>query len=231
VTAVQANVVHFRRYGKKGDTIPIESVADGWAVRDRFLEIKTAEDLRSFLDDFGQFRTRIPEGTMTLTDVLRWQAAIRWLLSTPPRKWGWIVEDRVDHPFSLDKHGKKQLDYGPVMSFGEDIYSEFAQSSRLAIRFQWATRLGNKGEKKGKEIGQQKAYIMTEHGSTAILATIYVDHLRNAEFGICARKDCLKPYEITSKRKRKYCGNACAHLVGMRRTRAKKKSRTRGKRQ
>lgn len=66
---------------------------------------------------------------------------------------------------------------------------------------------------------------------TAILATVHIDHLRGAKFKFCARKDCGRPYEITSRHRRKFCSMYCAHFTGVRRSRAKKKkslSRIRG---
>jgi hypothetical protein len=60
---------------------------------------------------------------------------------------------------------------------------------------------------------------------TAILATIYVDHLHGTKFGFCKRDDCRNPYKIESKHIRKYCSQYCAHLESLRRMRARSRKR------
>ncbi|HEV2021840.1 MAG TPA: hypothetical protein VGQ94_04870 [Terriglobales bacterium] len=79
----------------------------------------------------------------------------------------------------------------------------------LRVRFWW------KGTK-------HFAGILAEDSLTAILATIYVDHLRGAKFRFCARHDCRKPFELVSKHRRRYCSQYCAHFQSLRRLRAKK---------
>ena len=60
--------------------------------------------------------------------------------------------------------------------------------------------------------------------ASAIRATITLDHLGRARFGICKRHDCRRLFERISKQKRIYCGHACAHVANMReqRDRARK---------
>jgi hypothetical protein len=57
---------------------------------------------------------------------------------------------------------------------------------------------------------------------TAMLASIYIDHLRGAKFRICVRPDCARAFECTSKHRRRYCSTYCAHLESLRRLRARR---------
>jgi len=67
------------------------------------------------------------------------------------------------------------------------------------------------------------AYIETTDVVSSILTTIELDHVRGAKFGACARSDCPRFFEITSRHKRKYCTQYCAHLEAQRRVRKKQK--------
>lgn len=77
---------------------------------------------------------------------------------------------------------------------------------------------------KGK---QHTALILAKDTLTAMLATVYIDHLRGARFRFCARPDCRKPYEVTTRHKRKYCRMYCGHLESLRRSRARGRKRKR----
>jgi hypothetical protein len=66
--------------------------------------------------------------------------------------------------------------------------------------------------------GRAAQFIARETFS-AILATIYLDHLRGTRFRLCARPDCGRPYEIESRHTRKYCTQYCASLQSLRRVR------------
>jgi hypothetical protein len=56
---------------------------------------------------------------------------------------------------------------------------------------------------------------------SAIYYSIYLDHVRGAQYKFCARSDCAKPFELTSRHVRKYCSQYCAHLETVRRLRSK----------
>jgi hypothetical protein len=57
----------------------------------------------------------------------------------------------------------------------------------------------------------------------ALEATITIDHLSNAKFGICKRSDCRRLYVRETKQKRLYCTTRCAHLANVRKLRAEKR--------
>ena len=50
----------------------------------------------------------------------------------------------------------------------------------------------------------------------AIILTVHIDHLRRVRFKSCARPDCRKPFRLTSRHRRLYCGPYCGHLVAVR---------------
>jgi hypothetical protein len=60
---------------------------------------------------------------------------------------------------------------------------------------------------------------------TAVIATVYLDHLRGANYKFCALSDCRKPFELTSKHDRIYCSQRCAHLQTVRKQREQNRSR------
>ncbi|HTQ58049.1 MAG TPA: hypothetical protein VMI94_26475 [Bryobacteraceae bacterium] len=55
------------------------------------------------------------------------------------------------------------------------------------------------------------AAILADTTLQAIVASIEVDHLGNASFGVCARRNCGRIFEFTTKHKRKYCSKRCGH--------------------
>jgi hypothetical protein len=78
--------------------------------------------------------------------------------------------------------------------------------------------------------------VVVETASTldAILASVFVDHMRQAQFGFCARPDCRRQFELKSRHKRKYCSPDCGHVMAVRESRnrsvAKKTAARDGKR-
>ena len=76
------------------------------------------------------------------------------------------------------------------------------------------------------QFGQgRSAPFIARNTFSAILATIYLDHLRGARFRLCARPDCRKPYEIESNHERRYCTQYCASLESLRRKRSQANNR------
>ena len=77
-------------------------------------------------------------------------------------------------------------------------------------------------------------FAQTSDCKRAIEITITADHLKGAQFGVCARRDCNTIFEFRSGHARKFCTPECAHLMAVRksRERARKpntKQRRRGK--
>jgi hypothetical protein len=76
----------------------------------------------------------------------------------------------------------------------------------LEIRIQWDGK---------RFVGEIKEWSPLD----AILATVWIDKMTEAKFGLCARPDCRKIYPIKTRHKRKYCTQYCAHLEDVRRDR------------
>jgi hypothetical protein len=97
---------------------------------------------------------------------------------------------------------------------GLAILNAIAMSTRYTIEFRWTGSPAWNG-------AQHVALIETKDILATIVATIQIDHLRGAKFGICARADCPRFFEIKSRHIRKYCSYDCAHLETVRRSRQK----------
>lgn len=60
---------------------------------------------------------------------------------------------------------------------------------------------------------------------SAIHATITLDLLSAARFGVCSLDTCQKIFERKTKQKRSYCSNKCAHCANMRERRKNERNR------
>jgi len=61
--------------------------------------------------------------------------------------------------------------------------------------------------------------LLTDACQHAIRMTVTIDLLRRLTFKTCARRDCGLPFPVTSKHRREYCSQYCAHLESVRRSR------------
>jgi hypothetical protein len=78
--------------------------------------------------------------------------------------------------------------------------------------------------------GKESSILFIGHDVvTAILISIYLDHLRGARFRFCARPDCRMPFEIETRHARRYCREYCAHLESLRRMRRRQKRERRSR--
>jgi hypothetical protein len=57
----------------------------------------------------------------------------------------------------------------------------------------------------------------------AMETTITLDFARGLRFRPCKRSDCQAPFQLTSRHKRKYCSQYCAHLESVRKNRKRKR--------
>jgi hypothetical protein len=58
-------------------------------------------------------------------------------------------------------------------------------------------------------------------GLRAIVRSVQIDKLQGAEFRLCARPDCKEPPFRVGARQKQFCSSDCAHLVAVRRSRAR----------
>ncbi len=207
-----------RRFSEVGEPLG-RAPYDPWEVRQEFLGLKTEQQVLDFLNRYGKFaptwepappiilddgsaqaQWKIVSGQWGIKDFLQWQKMFRFFLKLLPANW---------------KDAAERVWTGETFPLVRDVVRK---ASKFVIRFPW-------GESQRFEWKQARhaGVIEATDVVTAILATIYVDRLSGKKFGFCARPDCRKYFEVTSKHKRKYCTPDCAHLQTVRRLRARRK--------
>jgi hypothetical protein len=181
------------KYNRKANVDdPFAFCLEGWVVRDRFMSIRTEQQVLEFLNEHGEFSSHGKDDSLglSLQDVQVWQKIFAKLVRRQPDRWNQYVHEVLST--QLQPH-----DWIPIFL-----------GSRHRVEFQWH---------RAKYI----ALLRTFDVVSTIVATIQVDHLRGAKFGACARADCPKFFEFTTGHKRKYCGQYCAHFASLRRMRKK----------
>lgn len=189
---------------------PTPKYFDGRLVRERFMELKSDEEILNFLNQLGRF-SRLAEAERLRgwrqTDIAHWQTMFAEFAKRPPDKWSKYIEALYSSKPNFNILG---------------VIGALNLSSRHAVEFHWhgLPQIDWRGAK-------HLAVIETSDVVSAILSTIEIDHLRGAKFGVCARRDCPQFFEITSRHSRKYCSQYCAHLESVRRTRKRQKQERR----
>jgi hypothetical protein len=170
---------------------------DAWALRDEFLSLKSVADFLGFLNKVGRFSGGVAmNGDWELSDLKGWQQVFRELLKCSPGRWEeYLARLRTTTPgFN-----------GRLITIDVPV----SMKTHFQLHLSWQRRSG--------VIGVSDAV-------SAILASIYIDHLRGLHFRFCARPDCRRPFEITSRHKKKYCEQYCGHLESLRRMRKRRKA-------
>ncbi len=169
---------------------------EAWDVRQAFLELRTEEDFLHFLNQYGRFSPKADyAGLWELRDLRGWQQVFRDLMTHSPATWKEYLEKLTTEKPEFN---------------ARRISLALNDPRRFTIQFFWK--------------GSARAAILhTQNVVMAIFATIHIDHLAGTKFRMCARPDCSKFFEITSKHKRKYCSQYCGHFESLRRTRKRQK--------
>lgn len=212
----QAGVrVHPERFFESDRFPPAEALArsvqfEAWQVRDEFLSLKTDQEFLDFLNRVGRFMSVkvggwVVTGQWDADDFTRWQQMFRECLRRSPASWDHVVED-VFKPKSVRL-----------------VRRILFVSRRFTLLLRWKD-----AQQREWRSSQHIAVLEARDLVTAILATIYVDHLHGTKFGFCHRHDCRMPYKIESKHNRKFCSQYCAHLESLRRMRERQRA-ARGK--
>ena len=169
---------------------------DPWSVRKEFLELK--RDQRANLEQF-----------------LKSTGAFCWINDYRPlsEEEIWVIQGILQKELLTPRAADPARSLDPwSWSFADTIRKRIsAYELNAVIRLQ-----------DGELVGLMQESTTLD----AILCTIVVDRVRKFRFKICARSECGKIYELTSRHRRKYCSFACAHLVAVRssRTRLKRSS-------
>jgi hypothetical protein len=205
----QAGVrVHPERFFESGLVWPAGPF-DAWKVRDEFLSLRADQEFLDFLNKVGPFAGGGEfSGLWAASDFKLWQEMFREFLKRSPASWDQVVEE-VFEPETVT----------PV---SEMVSIILETTNRFTLLFHW------KGTQEIAWRGAQHiAALEAKDVVTAILATIYVDHLHGTKFGFCRRHDCRKAYKIESNHIRKYCSQYCAHLESLRRMRKRQRQKRR----
>jgi len=70
-----------------------------------------------------------------------------------------------------------------------------------------------------------EAYVKVSDIFPSMLATIQFKLVQGSRFRVCARRDCRLPFEVTSRHKRRFCTQYCAHFTSLRNRRRLQRSR------
>jgi hypothetical protein len=170
------------------------------------MSIKGENDALTFLNECGGF-TSLAEAERRygweLRELLACQSLFGQLAKRPPVTWADYVQTLIS----------------PGSYLHPGMLNDIQRSASHTVEFRW------------KDSGSvhwhgaaHLAVIKTTNVVATILATIEIDHLRGAKFGLCARPDCPKFFEITSNHDRIYCSQECGHLVSVRNTRERQRS-------
>ncbi len=198
---------------KKGIMLPADPpmphTFDGYMLREQFMGLRTPQELVTFLNQYGRF-SPLPkldvQGGWTFDTLMKFQEVFGALAKLTPDKW----TEYANSLMAPQKNGTNILAVLGALNWYRNTI-EF-QPNQTSI---WTL----KGAK-------YAGVIETNDVVSTILTTLQIDHVRGAKFRACARRDCKRFYEITTKHKRKYCGPDCAHLETVRRLRRRQKAKS-----
>jgi hypothetical protein len=187
---------------------PEQVYFDALKLREEFMGLRTEQEFLHFLDQVGRFSPLAEAERIygwQLRDFLGCQELLAQFAKRSPETWNQYAEKLMSPKVRFSTRG---------------ILAALQSASRHQIDFHWqrTPQIDWRGAK-------YLSVIQAKDVLSAILATIEIDHLRGAKFGVCVRSDCPNFFEITSRHKRKYCSMYCAHLESVRRTRKRQKVR------
>lgn len=174
-------------------------ISDGWELLRQFLKVDTRDDdaILNFLVAHGQFKSPIPPPTKPTI-------ATGPIIASPSqplleRNRCTILERIPKRAFAnLQEYLRRSLLMGnPTLP---NSWEQFQQYSILFAR----TRTGS------------EAVVVVSGVFPSMLATVQFKLAQGATFKACARKDCRLPFEITSRHRRKFCTQYCAHITSLR---------------
>lgn len=178
-----------------------ENLGDEWELVRRFLRLDSADDsaILNFLMAYGEFKSPIdPE----------WERAA--VAPTPDKGHkgskgpSVLAVERIAKPDFASLQGylrQMLLSADPTLRppWGRDSTPQYEYSIRFT-----KTRAGLQAE------------VTVSGVFPSMLATVQFKVLQGATFKTCSRKDCRLPFEVTSRHKRKFCTQYCAHITSLR---------------
>jgi len=182
-----------------------EKLGDGWELIRRFLSLDGDDDeaILKFLMAYGQFLSPMAE-PIEVPDVIL-PVVIGRLSDTPkpriePRKQ--ILERIPKQAFATVQHYLRRM----LLAADPTLPTPWETVQQYSIRFT-RTRTGSQAE------------VIVPGVFPSMLATVQFKLAQGATFKACARKDCRLPFEVSSRHKRRFCTQYCAHITSLRKRR------------
>jgi hypothetical protein len=188
---------------------------DAFSLREVFLSIRTPVEALDFFTVSGPFRDRDRKGelhtSLTWDDFQRWQRLICIVITK-----GILPRESIETaPRTFARRFAVPDDLRPLLS--EMSVRENRALTMFPSQINIRTNDGDASDRRPFLWVE----IIVNSLLEAVLATIYVDNLRGANYRLCALVDCSKVFEAKLKRK-EYCCHDCAHKALVRRGRAEK---------
>jgi hypothetical protein len=169
---------------------------DVWELLRQFLKLPTDDEeaILNFLLEHGTFGSPIQEHVESIVLPIRIPAPGERLPRTP------VILERVPRQAfaTLQEYLRRML-----LSANPTLATPWKSIQQYSICFT-KTRLGPQAE------------VSIRGAFPAMLAVAQFKLAQGATFRACARKDCRLPFEISSRHKRKFCTQYCAHITSLR---------------
>lgn len=168
---------------------PSRKITDGWDLTRRFLALNPEDEnaILEFLNKYGDFKSAIASS---------WYWATK---EAPPRDRGTVERITKDDIARLQDYLRQMLRSG---------------DATLAAPWEAVGRSYSIGFRKTKTGGQAEVSVFGT--CPMMLATVQFKLMQGAKFKTCFRKDCRLPFEVTSRHKRRFCSQYCAHITSLR---------------
>jgi hypothetical protein len=179
-----------------------------WMLREKLIDSKTNADLVEFLNECG-YACVNEKGLITRPWKLEY-------LSANLVKYLFELKDLLMKWMPLGPSSWRKLEGRFSKSLLEYVCLGTGRHHSLHAAFGWSRD------------GAPVVTVFAHDEIEAIILTVHIDHLRRVRFKSCARPDCRKPFHLTSRHRRLYCGRYCGHLVAVRNSYRKKVKKNSG---
>jgi len=187
------------------ENIPLE---EGWELIRSFLSVKVEDEtaVLDFLVEHGQFAP--PRRSARNCWIEADQLPVRRVYQgTPSPKHP--ATELVIESFSLRQFATIQDYVRRMLITGDPVLPTPWDASDIQ-EYEIAFARHRSGS---------SAHVSVNLTFPSVLATVQFKLVQGAKFRFCARKDCRLPFEITSRHKRRFCTQYCAHITSLRQRR------------
>lgn len=178
---------------------------DFWLLRDKLLSSKTGGDLVDFLNKCGYACVASDRNIKPSWELKELSPTLSNSLFELKRLLiAWM-------PLASNRWGKLKGRFDQKLL--EYVCLGTGRHHALSATFGWSAE------------GEPSVAVFPSDPLEAIVITVHIDRLRKVRFKSCARRDCRKPFTLTSGHRRKYCEWYCGHLVSVRKSYQKKRQK------